>query len=92
MDEKSKDTPDTAEPERPQQPREEKPVLEAGEKAFTIVLLAMGLLAFGLALGLWLRMDEPRIASAGALPLFVTGLWVVLAFLSVIENRKLTSP
>lgn len=92
MDEKNKDTLNTTGTEQPRQPQEEKPVLEAGEKVFTLALHAVGLIAFGLALNLWLQMDEPRIASAGALPLFVTGLWVLLALLAVIENRKLTSP
>lgn len=90
MDEKNKDTLNTAEPE--QQSQESKPILEAGEKVFTFALFGVGLLAFGLALNLWMQMDAPRIASAGALPLFVTSLWVILSFLAIIENRKLTSP
>lgn len=72
--------------------REAKPVLEPGEKVFTIVLLVCGLIAFGLALQLWLRMSQPRISSAGALPLFVTSLWVILTLMALLENRKLTSP
>lgn len=66
--------------------------LEAGEKVFAIVLLVIGLAAFGLALELWFRMSEPRIASAAAMPLFVSGLWVIMAVLTVIENVKLTTP
>lgn len=71
---------------------EEKAVLEPGEKVFTVVLLVFGLITFTLALRLWLRMSSPRISSAGALPLFVTGLWVILALMAIFENRKLTSP
>lgn len=74
----------------PQQ--EPKLILEAGEKAFTIVLFVLGLIAFGLALQLWLQMSQPRSASAGALPLFVSILWVVLSFMAILENRKLASP
>lgn len=70
----------------------EKPVLEAGEKVFTVVLLVFGLIAFAMSLQLWMKMSEPKISSAGALPLFVTGLWVILAAMAIFENRKLTSP
>lgn len=66
--------------------------LEAGEKVFAIVLLILGAAAFGLSLELWMRMKEPRIASAAAMPLFVSGLWTLLALLTVIENVKLTTP
>lgn len=91
MDER-KPTP-TAQEESPATPTQEKrPILASGEKAFTVTLLVLGLIAFGLALELWLRMSEPRISSAAALPMFVSGLWVVLALSAVIENRKLTSP
>ncbi|BAL00744.1 hypothetical protein OBV_35450 [Oscillibacter valericigenes Sjm18-20] len=90
MDDKNKDTLNGTEAE--QQIRETKPILEPGEKIFTLALFGIGLIAFGLALNLWLQMDTPRIASAGALPLFVTSLWVILSFLAIIENRKLTSP
>lgn len=71
---------------------EEKAVLAPGEKVFTVVLLILGLIAFLLSLQLWFKMDTPRISSAGALPLFVTGLWVVLAVMAIFENLKLTSP
>lgn len=64
----------------------------AGEKAFAVVLLLAGLGAFGLALELWTRMSEPRIASAAALPLFVSGLWVIMALLTVIENFRPDTP
>lgn len=71
---------------------ERRPVLAAGEKVFAVVLLLAGLGAFGLALELWTRMSEPRIASAAALPLFVSGLWVIMALLTVIENFRLDTP
>ena len=72
--------------------QETKPVLESGEKVFSLVLLIVGLIALGLALELWSRMSEPKIASAAALPLFVSILWVVMALLTVLENIKLKSP
>lgn len=75
-----------------EQPREEKAVLAPGERVFSVVLLIVGLVAFGLALELWLRMSEPRISSAGALPLFASGVWVILAFITMLQNFKLTSP
>lgn len=71
---------------------ERKPALAAGEKAFAAVLLLAGLVAFGLSLELWTRMSEPRISSAAALPLFVSGLWVILALLTVIENFRPDTP
>lgn len=74
------------------QGEEGKPVLAAGEKAFAVIVLLAGLGAFGLALELWTRMSEPKIASAAALPLFVSGLWVILALLTVIENFRLDTP
>lgn len=66
-------------------------VLEPGEKVFAVVLLVLGMAAFLLALELWFRMSEPRIASAAAMPLFVSGLWCVMALLTVIENFKSAS-
>ena len=66
--------------------------LEAGEKVFAIVLLVLGLIAFALAMELWGRMKEPKIASAAAVPVFVSGLWSLMALLTVIENIKLTTP
>lgn len=71
---------------------EKKYILESGEKVFAFVLLILGLIAFGLALQLWFKMSEPRIASAAAMPLFVSALWSIMALLTVIENVKLTSP
>lgn len=76
----------------PAQTEEHKPALAAGEKVFAVVLLLTGLAAFGLALELWSRMNEPKIASAAAMPLFVSGLWVIMALLTVIENFKLDTP
>jgi archaellum biogenesis protein FlaJ (TadC family) len=73
-------------------PQEEKPVLAPGEKVFSVVLLILGLVAFGLALELWTRMSEPRIASAAALPLFATAVWVILALITMLQDFKLTSP
>lgn len=70
----------------------QKPTLAAGEKVFAVILLLTGLGAFGLALELWSRMSEPKIASAAALPLFVSGLWVLMALLTVIENFRLDTP
>ncbi len=66
--------------------------LEAGEKVFAVVLLLLGLAAFAMALELWGRMKEPKIASAAAVPIFVSGLWSLMALLTVIENFKLTTP
>lgn len=68
------------------------PMLSAGEKVFAVALLLTGLVAFGLSLELWLRMNEPKISSAAAMPLFVSTLWVVMALLTVLENAKLTTP
>lgn len=72
--------------------QESKPVLEAGEKVFSLALLVVGLIALGLSLELWSRMSEPKIASAAALPLFVSILWVLMALITVLENIKLKSP
>ena len=66
--------------------------LEAGEKAFSVIVLAVGLIAFGMALSLWGRMSEPKIASAAAMQLFVSGIWVITALLTVIENFRLKTP
>ena len=74
------------------QPETRKPALASGEKVFAVVLLLTGLAAFGLTLELWSRMSEPKIASAAALHLFVSGLWVIMALLTVIENFKLETP
>lgn len=92
MDDTKNTAPVSQEELQSPQPPADRPILASGEKAFTVTLLVIGLIAFALALELWFRMSEPRIASAAALPLFVSGLWVVLALSAVIENRKLTSP
>lgn len=85
-----KDNPSNEQAKTNQQ--ENKPVLEAGEKVFSLVLLIVGLVALGLSLELWSRMSEPKIASAAALPLFVSILWVLMALLTVLENIKLKTP
>ena len=69
--------------------------LEAGEKVFSIVLLAFGIIALYLSIELWFKIPlrrGPRIASAAAVPVFVSGLWVIMALWTVIENFKLTTP
>jgi hypothetical protein len=66
--------------------------LEAGEKVFAVILLVTGIIALVMSLELWGRMKEPRISSAAAVPLFVSGLWTLMALLTVIENFKLTTP
>lgn len=64
----------------------------AGEKGFALILLLLGAAAFAMALALWRRMSAPRAASAAALPLFVSGLWVILALVTVIENARRSAP
>ena len=69
--------------------------LEAGEKVFSIILLLVGAVALKLAIDLWFSIPlrrGPRIASAAAVPVFVAGLWVILAAITVLENFKLTTP
>lgn len=69
--------------------------LEAGEKVFSIILLIFGLIALKLSIDLWFSISlrrGPRIASAAAVPLFVSALWVILAIITVLENFKLTTP
>ncbi len=61
-------------------------LLRPGEKTFTVVLLTLGVVLFACALRLWFESDEPRIASAAALPLLITCVWVLLAFIILIEN------
>lgn len=92
MDEQKQNVINQTEQSEPPQAEEKKSVLESGEKVFTLILLVLGVAAFGLSLELWFRMSEPRIASAAALPLFVSFLWVILSLIAVIENIKLTSP
>lgn len=69
--------------------------LEAGEKVFSIILLAFGIIALYLSIELWFKIPlrrGPRIASAAAVPVFVSGLWVIMSLWTVIENFKLTTP
>ena len=69
--------------------------LEAGEKVFSVILLIIGIIALKLSVDLWFSISlrrGPRIASAAAVPVFVSALWVILALWTVIENFKLTTP
>lgn len=66
--------------------------LQAGEKVFTIALFLAGLLFFIQSLIMWGKMSQPRIASAAALPLFVSGVWTVLSLVTVVENIRKTTP
>ena len=69
--------------------------LEAGEKVFSVILLLFGVAALKLSIDLWFKIPlrrGPRIASAAAVPVFVSGLWVILAAITVLENFKLTTP
>lgn len=69
--------------------------LEAGEKVFSVILLLVGAVALKLSIDLWFRIPlrrGPRIASAAAVPVFVSALWVILALITVLENFKLTTP
>lgn len=69
--------------------------LEAGEKVFSIMLFLIGAFALKLSIDLWFSIPlrrGPRIASAAAVPVFVSGLWVILSLITVLENFKLTTP
>lgn len=69
--------------------------LEAGEKVFSFILLIVGLIALKLSVDLWFSISlrrGPRIASAAAVPVFVSALWVIMSLWTVIENFKLTTP
>ena len=69
--------------------------LEAGEKFFSFVLMIIGFIALKLSVDLWFSISlrrGPRIASAAAVPVFVSALWVVMSLWTVIENFKLTTP
>ena len=71
------------------------PPLEAGEKFFSFVLMIIGFIALKLSVDLWFSISlrrGPRIASAAAVPVFVSALWVVMSLWTVIENFKLTTP
>jgi len=80
------------EQEQPAAPVQPKADLQPGEKVFTIILCVIGALAFWQAAELWMKMSEPRIASAAALPLFVSGVWTLLSLSIVLENIKKTTP
>ena len=69
--------------------------LEAGEKVFSFILLIVGVIALKLSVDLWFSISlrrGPRIASAAAVPVFVSALWVLMSLWTVIENFKLTTP
>ena len=69
--------------------------LEAGEKVFSFILLIVGVIALKLSVNLWFSISlrrGPRIASAAAVPVFVSALWVLMSLWTVIENFKLTTP
>ena len=69
--------------------------LEAGEKVFSFILLIVGVIALKLSVDLWFSISlrrGPRIASAAAVPVFVSALWVIMSLWTVIENFKLSTP
>lgn len=66
--------------------------LHEGEKAFQVILFLTGLLAFGLSFNLLGEVTGPKISSAAALPLFVSGSWTLLALQVIWENRNLKTP
>ena len=69
--------------------------LEAGEKVFSFIVLIFGVIALKLSVDLWFSISlrrGPRIASAAAVPVFVSALWVIMSLWTVIENFKLTTP
>lgn len=69
--------------------------LEAGEKVFSFIVLIFGVIALKLSVDLWFSISlrrGPRIASAAAVPVFVSALWVIMALWTVIENFKLSTP
>ena len=69
--------------------------LEAGEKVFSFIVLIFGVIALKLSVDLWFSISlrrGPRIASAAAVPVFVSALWVIMALRTLIENFKLSTP
>ena len=69
--------------------------LEAGEKVFSVILLLVGCVALYLSINLWFSISlrrGPRIASAAAVPVFVSALWGLMSLWTVIENFRLTTP
>ena len=79
-------------PEAEETPEEKKFILQPGERVFAVVLLALGLVALYLSLKLWFKMPQPRVSSAAALPLFASGVWVLLALITLLQDFKLLSP
>ena len=67
-------------------------VLKAGEKFFTYLLFLAGVFFFYHSLGLWLKMEPPRSASAAALPLGISGLWIFLCLTLLFENHFKKTP
>lgn len=61
------------------------PAHKPGEAVFAALLFAAGLFFLVQSLKLWFSLDEPRISSAAALPLFVSGLWTVLTLAELIK-------
>jgi len=78
--------------EEPVAPRQPEAELQSGEKVFHIVLFLLGLFAFSQAFALWQQIPQPRESSAAALPLFVSGVWTLLALAGIISNIKKSSP
>ena len=79
-------------PEAEEAPEEKKFILQPGERVFAVVLLALGLVALYLSLKLWFKMPQPRVSSAAALPLMASGVWVLLALITLVQDFKLLSP
>ena len=72
--------------------QEEKFILQPGERVFAVVLLVLGLVAFYLSMKLWFKMPQPRVSSAAALPVMASGIWVLLALITMLQDFKLLSP
>ncbi len=62
---------------------------DVGKKTFDLILFFSGLVFFFLSLKMWFHMEEPRLSSAAALPLFVSGIWTILMLSVLFENRKI---
>ena len=58
----------------------------AGQKAFNLTLFLLGAFACCLSLKLWFSADAPRLASAAALPLATSLLWMLLAISSAVAK------
>ena len=71
-----------------EQPPKANNLLQPGEKGFQIILFAFGAIAFALSCMLWNKVSAPKVSSAAALPLFVSGLWVVLTFIDIVLNLR----